>query len=151
FDETLGGQVEQRGPQGLPGHPERAGQLLLDKPLARREVSAEYRLPERGERMNPRLFPGPRPARRSCCHDSTLRTFDTDCQQLSARIVDNPLRATARLGATADAGLAWSAGGRPPCAWRPLARPAQSRNLEALVRPTAGQPGKELRRIIARY
>ncbi len=100
LDEPFSGEVKQRGPQRLPRHPERPGQLLLDKPLARREVPAEDGLPQRGKGVRPRCLPGPRPARRSCCHAPTLRTRAADCQQSPARIVDNPLRKAARLGAS---------------------------------------------------
>jgi hypothetical protein len=98
LNEALGGQVEQRRPQGLPGDPERSRQFLLDEPLAGREVAVEYGLPERGQRVRSRCFPGPRPVfpcsrppPRSCCHAPTLRTFPADCQQLTGLIVDNQL------------------------------------------------------------
>jgi len=84
LDEALGGQVEQRRPQGLPGDSQCSRQLLLDKPLTGREVAVEYGLPKRGERMRPCCFPGPRPVPRPCCHTLTLRTFPTDCQQLTS-------------------------------------------------------------------
>ncbi len=75
LDEPLGGQVEQRGPQGLPGHPERAGQLLLDQPLAGREVPAEDGLPQR--RRGRARAPLPRPVDRLAfllpCSDATYR------------------------------------------------------------------------------
>src|SRR5262249_49798554 len=127
----LGGQVEQRGPQRLPGHPERAGQLLFDESLTRREVSAEDGLPERGEGVNARLLPGPRPVRRSCCHASPLPPLATECTQLPGYIVDNPLRAAARLGAPAEAG---DRGVR----WR------------AVPRAAAGKPRTPRRRVAGR-
>ena len=72
LDESLRGQVEQRGPQRLPGHPERRGQLLLDEPLAGREVPAEDGLAERGDRRAPAPphRPGDRPGYLLPCLDA---------------------------------------------------------------------------------
>ena len=68
LDQPLGGEIEQRRPQRLPGDPERAREVLLDQPPAGGEIPAEDRLPDRGERVRPRGLPGLRATGRSCWH-----------------------------------------------------------------------------------
>ena len=89
LDEALGGEVEQRGPQRLPRHPERPRQLLLDEPLTGRDIPAEDRLPERGEGVRPRRLPGPRPTGRIRRHTRNATNVPPDCQQSVMVIVDN--------------------------------------------------------------
>ena len=68
LDEPLGGEIEQRRAQRLPGDPERAREVLLDEPSAGGEIPAEDRLPDRGEGVRPRGLPGLRATGRSCWH-----------------------------------------------------------------------------------
>jgi hypothetical protein len=67
LNEPFGSEVEQRGAQRLPRHAQRACQLLFDKPLSRREVSAEDGPPERAEGVQPRRLSGAQAVGRSCC------------------------------------------------------------------------------------
>jgi hypothetical protein len=81
FHQPLGGEVEQRGPQRLPGHLEHPREFLFHQPLPGREVPAEDGLPEGGQRVRAR---GLARLRRSRCpgrHAPTLRIPAPDCQQ----------------------------------------------------------------------
>jgi hypothetical protein len=81
LDQPVSGEIKQRGPQRLPGHPERPGQLLLNKPLTRREIPAEDGLPQHPEGMHPSRLPSQGRAGCSYSHTSTLRISAVDCQQ----------------------------------------------------------------------
>ena len=89
LDEPLGGEIEQRRAERLPGDPERAREVLLDKPSAGGEIPAEDRLPDRGEGVRPRGLPGLRATGRSCWHAPNATEVTTDCQQSAVVIVDN--------------------------------------------------------------
>jgi hypothetical protein len=68
LDEPVRREVEQRRAQGLPGHSERAREVLLDQPPPGGEFAAEDRLPDRGEGAGTGGLSDLRPARRSCWH-----------------------------------------------------------------------------------
>jgi hypothetical protein len=81
LDEPIRREVKQRRAQGLPGHPERASEVLLDQPPPGGEFAAEDCLPDRGEGAGAGGLPDLRPARRSCWHVPNATYVPADCQQ----------------------------------------------------------------------
>src|SRR5215469_3233934 len=128
LDEALGGEVEQRGPQALPCHPEHRGELFLDQPLTRSEVAAQDRLPKGGKRVRPCRLSGLGTARRRSGHARRLRNPSVHCQQSVAAplapVWAAPETARSHLWAHTEATppvirdsmTAW--GGGQPATWR---------------------------------